>query len=210
MGSAREALLDAAYETIVTGDWATARMADIAARAGVSRQTLYNEFGNRDQLAAALALREAERLRQLTSEAARHAPGDVGDATAAAVTAALEAAVDNPLIKAALTDDNSGLLPYLTTRSAQIMEVFRRDSIANFHERWPEMGDRPAAADEVGWICETAFRLVISHLIVPSEPVETTSRHIAEVVRRLMSAVSAGSDVEPTESGERGIGHVDA
>ena len=41
--------------------WSSARMADLAARAGVSRQTLYNEFGNRDQPAAALALREAER-----------------------------------------------------------------------------------------------------------------------------------------------------
>ena len=83
MGSAREALLDAAYEAIVAGDWTGARMADLAARAGVSRQTLYNEFGNRDQLAAALALREAERFRALTGHAARAAPGDVGDATAA-------------------------------------------------------------------------------------------------------------------------------
>ena len=66
------------------------------------------------------------------------------------------------------------------------MDVFRRDSTAIFTERWPELAERPECAEEVGWICETAFRLVISHLIVPSEPVETTSRHIAEVVRRLM------------------------
>lgn len=186
MGSAREALLDAAYEAIVAGDWAGARMADLAARAGVSRQTLYNEFGNRDQLAAALALREAGRFRALTGQAARDAPGDVGDATAAAVTAALTAALDNPLIKATLTDDTSGLLPYLTTRSAAIMDVFREDSIAIFAERWPELAEQPEVRAEVGWISETAFRLVISHLIVATEPVETTSRHIAEVVRRLM------------------------
>jgi AcrR family transcriptional regulator len=192
MGSARDALLDAAYETIVSGDWPTVRMADIAGRAGVSRQTLYNEFGNRDQLAAALALREAERFRVITGDAARHAPGDVGDATAAAVTAALEAALDNPLIKAALTDDTSGLLPYLTTRSAVIMDVFRRDSTEIFTGRWPELAERPECAEEVGWICETAFRLVISHLIVPSEPVDVTSRHIAEVVRRLMQGRAGG------------------
>jgi len=186
MGSAREALLDAAYEAIVAGDWSGARMADLAARAGVSRQTLYNEFGNRDQLAAALALREAERFRALTGQAARTAPGDVGDATAAAVTAALTAALDNPLIKATLTDDTSGLLPYLTTRSAAIMDVFREDSIAIFAERWPELADRPEVRAEVGWISETAFRLVISHLIIATEPVETTGAHVAEVVRRLM------------------------
>ncbi|ACU70321.1 transcriptional regulator, TetR family [Catenulispora acidiphila DSM 44928] len=186
MGSAREALLDAAYETIVAGLWSSARMADLAARAGVSRQTLYNEFGNRDQLAAALALREAERFRELTGHAARTAPGDIGAATAASVTAALTAARDNPLIKATLTDDTSGLLPYLTTRSAAIMDVFREDSIAVFTERWPELAERPEVRAEVGWICETAFRLVISHLIIATEPVQTTSAHIAEVVRRLM------------------------
>ena len=54
------------------------------------------------------------------------------------MTAALTAARDNPLIKATLTDDTSGLLPYLTTRSAAIMDVFREDSIAIFTERWPE------------------------------------------------------------------------
>ena len=186
MGSAREALLDAAYEAIVAGDWSGARMADLAARAGVSRQTLYNEFGTRDQLAAALALREAERFRTLTGQAARTAPGDAGDATAAAVVAALTAALDNPLIKATLTDDTSGLLPYLTTRSEAIMDVFREDSIAIFAERWPELADRPEVRAEVGWISETAFRLVISHLIIATEPVETTGAHVAEVVRRLM------------------------
>jgi hypothetical protein len=66
------------------------------------------------------------------------------------------------------------------------MDVFREDSIAIFTERWPDLAELPGVRAEVGWISETAFRLVISHLIVATEPVETTSRHIAEVVRRLM------------------------
>src|ERR1700730_12466472 len=102
MGSAREALLDAAFDAIVAGTWPAVRMADIASRAGVSRQTLYNEFGTRDLLIAALRLRAADRSRRVTREAARNTPGDFGDATAAAVTAGLSAAIDNPLIKAAL------------------------------------------------------------------------------------------------------------
>lgn len=186
MGSAREALLDAAFDAIVAGAWPTTRMADIAGRAGVSRQTLYNEFGTRDLLIEALAMREADRFRQITSEAARTTPGDVGDSTAAAITAGLSAAIDNPLIKAALTDDTSGLLPYLTTRSECVLAMFRVDAVQIFSERWPEL-DTPEATREIAWICETAFRLAISHLIVPTEPIETTSQHIAEVVRRLMS-----------------------
>ena len=58
----RDALLDAAYDVILAGDWQRARMVDVAAAAGVSRQTLYNEFGNKDSLAQALAEREAQRF----------------------------------------------------------------------------------------------------------------------------------------------------
>ena len=46
----RDALLDAAYDVVVAGDWQSARMVDVAAAAGVSRQTLYNEFGSKDAL----------------------------------------------------------------------------------------------------------------------------------------------------------------
>ncbi len=35
-------------------------MVDVAAAAGVSRQTLYNEFGSKDGLARALVRREAD------------------------------------------------------------------------------------------------------------------------------------------------------
>ena len=60
--SIRDRLLDAAYDAAVTTGWAAARMADIAAAAGVSRQTLYDQFGSRDALAQALAMRELERF----------------------------------------------------------------------------------------------------------------------------------------------------
>ncbi|MGH3321147.1 MAG: TetR family transcriptional regulator, partial [Streptosporangiaceae bacterium] len=57
--STRDALLEAAYDVIVAGEWGRARMADVAAAAGVSRQTLYNEFGGKDAVCEALAVREA-------------------------------------------------------------------------------------------------------------------------------------------------------
>ena len=47
----RDALLDAAYDAALAGDWERVRMADVAAAAGVSRQTLYYEFGSKDALA---------------------------------------------------------------------------------------------------------------------------------------------------------------
>ena len=60
--SARERLMDAAYAEIVSGGWVEGRMVDIAASAGVSRQTLYNVFGSKEGLLQAVLVREADAI----------------------------------------------------------------------------------------------------------------------------------------------------
>ncbi|MEU9606090.1 helix-turn-helix domain-containing protein [Streptomyces sp. NPDC048057] len=60
MPTARESLLSAALLALDERPWSAVRMVDVAAAAGVSRQTLYNEFGGKDGLARALVRREAD------------------------------------------------------------------------------------------------------------------------------------------------------
>ncbi|WP_327325962.1 TetR/AcrR family transcriptional regulator [Streptomyces sp. NBC_01210] len=60
MPTARESLLNAALAALADLPWAAVRMVDVASAAGVSRQTLYNEFGSKDGLARALVRREAD------------------------------------------------------------------------------------------------------------------------------------------------------
>src|SRR5919198_2882408 len=60
MPAARESLLDAAYTALARRPWSAVRMVDVASAAGVSRQTLYNEFGSKEGLARALVRREAD------------------------------------------------------------------------------------------------------------------------------------------------------
>ncbi|MGW7369491.1 TetR family transcriptional regulator, partial [Streptomyces sp. NPDC054841] len=47
MPTAREALLNAALTALSGLPWSGIRMVDVASAAGVSRQTLYNEFGSK-------------------------------------------------------------------------------------------------------------------------------------------------------------------
>src|SRR5271168_2879012 len=56
----RNTLLDAACAELATRPWAEVTMAHIARAAGVSRQTLYKEFGSRDEFAQTFVLREAD------------------------------------------------------------------------------------------------------------------------------------------------------
>jgi AcrR family transcriptional regulator len=54
----RDELLDAAYEAIVSGGYDGLRMAEVGRRIGVSRQTVYNEFGDKWGVLQAVAGRD--------------------------------------------------------------------------------------------------------------------------------------------------------
>jgi AcrR family transcriptional regulator len=58
----RDSVLDAVGELLAHDAWSDVTMSEVATRAGVSRQTLYNAFGNREELAQAYLMREAARF----------------------------------------------------------------------------------------------------------------------------------------------------
>ncbi|WP_433304048.1 TetR family transcriptional regulator [Actinoplanes sp. CA-030573] len=180
----QETLVAAARELAVARGWGNVRMLDVAKAAGVSRQTVYNEFGDRAGLAAALALSE---IRQFTDAVRAELFADGRDARAASLATILrvltEAAAD-PLIRQILTSAGGGeedLLPYLTTRSeivlATVGEVVR-EWIA---DRRPEVDDDVAAL-----AAESIIRLTVSHLVLPAASPESSADALAEVFVRLL------------------------
>jgi AcrR family transcriptional regulator len=182
----RDALLDAAYDAVVGGSWESARMVDVAAAAGVSRQTLYNEFGAKDSLASALAIREAQRfidgVNQILDE--MH-PDDPVVAVAAATEWTIRQAGNNPLLKAVLTDDASGLLPLLTTRGEAIIGAARVNMQTRWLRYWPDL-----AVEDVALVAETVARLTISYLVLPSDgpdgSAEAIAARMSTLVERLL------------------------
>ena len=116
--TARDALLATARDVVVAGDWERMPLAELASRAGVSRQTLYKEFGSKDGLAQALSAHETEIfLRELATVIESH-PDDPVAGTRAAVEHTLRTGADDPLLKSILSSARgpSELLPLLTTR----------------------------------------------------------------------------------------------
>ncbi|MFI1365518.1 TetR/AcrR family transcriptional regulator [Streptomyces griseochromogenes] len=110
MPAARESLLDAAHTALARRPWSAVRMVDVAAAAGVSRQTLYNEFGSKDGLARALVRREADGyLAGVERALATHA--DPRDRLTATAEWMASAARDNALVRAMLTGCWSERLP---------------------------------------------------------------------------------------------------
>lgn len=174
----RDRLLDAADDLLADREWAVVTMADIARGAGVSRQTLYNEFGSRQEFAQAWVLREADRFVRIAEQAIADHAEDPRAAVAAALEAVLLVASDNPLVRAIVAEDPSGgLLALVTTQGAPVVGA-ATDRLADFFvATWTQLPQRQAhvAAD-------CAIRLGISHALLPVESPDRTAASIASVI----------------------------
>lgn len=173
----RDELLDAAYEAIVAGGYDGLRMGDIATRTGVSRQTVYNEVGDKWSVLQAVITRETERFLTKVNEAlAEHA--DPIDALRASVERALLLSADNPLLKATLTapgaDQASQLL---TTKGEQLLELSHQQLDAHVRAHWPHVG-----ADDVTTCVDIALRVVLSHIVSPAAPASVVADQVARVL----------------------------
>src|SRR6202045_4379233 len=72
----RDSVLDAMRDLLQTRDWSAITLSDVARAAGISRQTLYNEFGSRQGLALGYAMRLADHLVDEIDHAIRQNEGD--------------------------------------------------------------------------------------------------------------------------------------
>jgi AcrR family transcriptional regulator len=174
----RETLLDSARELLGERGWARVTMADVAARAGVSRQTLYNTFGSRDELAQALVLREQERLLAGVAETVRAHRAAPVRALAKALEGFLARAAEDPALRRALTDQEpDGMVPLLTTRGAPVVLVAAARLTDLIDDTWPSA---PRADVEV--MADCLVRLALSHAMLPAAPPRATARSIAALL----------------------------
>ncbi|SCG63170.1 TetR/AcrR family transcriptional regulator [Micromonospora humi] len=189
MGEARDAIVEAARAQTVAGGWDGVRMGAVAEAAGVSRQTLYNEFGTKAGLAEALARHEVDRfVGEVRAALAEHG-ADVHAAASAAIRRTLASAADNPLVKAILTSARGGsdeLLPYLTTRADLVLA----ESTAALLE-WAGRHLPDADPAALAFAADSIVRLVVSHIVLPGAPVDETAGKLADLAVHLFLAAAA-------------------
>ena len=171
-----DTLLDAARRELEQRAWSEVTMADIAAAAGVSRQTLYKEFGSREAFAQAFVLREAERFIVAVETALDAHLDDPIAALTAAFGLFLAAAAEDPLIRAAITGTGE-MLPFVTTQGQPLVQgAAERLSVAIL-VRWPQ-----AAPHDAALLAECLVRLGISYVALPVGPAGMTAASIAELL----------------------------
>lgn len=159
-------LLDAAQSITVESGWASVTMAKIGHRVGVSRQTVYNEFGNKPDLAAELVNRELDRFLDVV-RVHLVAHRNVVDGLIAACDGALAMARASPLLKAALDladPSTNDLLPLLTTQSQGLIDAAVLSLERAINAQHPEIDVLP---HELHLAADAIVRIVLSHITRP-------------------------------------------
>jgi AcrR family transcriptional regulator len=182
----RDEILDAAYAVTVDHGWERVRMTTLATRVGVSRQTLYKEFGSKHEVGEALVLREAERFQAgVLEHAGEH--DDLVASLHAAILFTLTEGGANPLLRSILAGSHSGeqsLLPFITTGSGRVLDAAVALVRDDLRARRPGL-----AAEDVETLADTTLRLAVSHLLRPAAPAETTA---ARITRLLAAYLASG------------------
>ncbi|WP_233361111.1 TetR/AcrR family transcriptional regulator [Streptomyces sp. GMR22] len=209
MPAARESLLDAAFAALERRPWPRVKMSEVAAAAGVSRQTLYNEFGSKEGLARALVRREADAYlcgveRALSGVSGAAAPRE---RLAAAAVWTVRSATENPLVRAVLTGCWDERLPASVVSVSSVASVSSVTAVApvtsvratpagepgplpapgeligEARDRAVRLleGDWPPGAVELPLACEAVARLALSY-VVASVPAADVARMVRAVL----------------------------
>ena len=175
----RDEILDAAYAITVERGWEQVRMTTLAAHVGVSRQTLYKEFGSKYDVGEALMFREAQRFQDgVLQRAEQH--DDLLASLHAAIVFTLTEGVSNPLLRSVLAGAQSGeqtLLPFITTGSGRVLDAATEVVREHMRSRHPDL-----AEEHLETLADTAMRLSVSHLLRPAGDPEVTARRITRLL----------------------------
>ncbi|HEU4707600.1 MAG TPA: TetR family transcriptional regulator [Solirubrobacterales bacterium] len=187
----RKTVFDAARDQLGQRPWSEITMADVAGGAGVSRQTLYNEFGNRNDFGLAFVIHEAERFMDGVEGAVLEHRDEPRTAVRAALELFLRSAGEDPLISILLSDDGTGgMLPFVTTQGLPVVQWATTRLTAVIEEGWPQ-----APGDDVKTLAETLVRLGISYVTTPGDSAGDTAKAVAELLGPFIDA-ALGSAVD--------------
>ncbi len=185
----RASLLDGMSDLLRTRDWSTVTMTDVAAAAGVSRQTVYNEFGSRLGLAQAYATRLTDDFCEVVGEAVNRNVGQVRDALREGFSNFFATSASDPLVQSLLRGEAKPDLLRLITTDASPLITRASDTLSQMlQQSW--LGVDYTEAQRVG---RAISRMALSYIAMPPEGDRDVPDDLAEIFAPvLLSAADAG------------------
>lgn len=141
----RQSVFDSVFELQADKAWPAITMTDIARAAGVSRQTLYNEFGSRHDVAQQYILSLVDGyLDRVETDVAGH-PGDARAALETAFRSFLTMAAADPMVRSAIEGTASDDILRLVTSEAGTLLASASERLARiFADSWARLSHADA------------------------------------------------------------------
>ncbi|MFD2794098.1 TetR family transcriptional regulator [Promicromonospora vindobonensis] len=182
--SSRSRIIAAAVRLTCADGWSKVTMGRLATDAGVSRQTVYNAVGSRDDLAEAMVLTESAKFIFEIVEGFESHPDDLLPAIHAAVENTLVLAEGNELLRAVVSATHGAdteLLPLLTTHSEPLLGtllVVVQDRVDRY-----EIDLEP---ERIAAVIDLVVRSALSHVMQPTATPRETADSISWLVARVL------------------------
>jgi AcrR family transcriptional regulator len=185
----RNTLLNAARDQLRSRTWADVTMSDIANTAGVSRQTLYKEFGSREAFAEILVRRETDSLLCAVGEAVNARVDTPVSALAAAFDVIARAVAESFLVQAIIQGRDAPELS--AVGGAHEMRLIERAT-----ERLTEVilaGWPPVGRERAEHLSECVIRVAISYAALPKSPTGMSATSLARLLAPYMEQFGDGA-----------------
>jgi AcrR family transcriptional regulator len=182
----RDTIIESVDDLVRSRGWAATTMSDVAAAAGVSRQTVYNEFRSRQALVEAYVTREIEAMIAQVTEAVRANADDAHRALRIAFDLFLELASDEPVVQLIANYAEGGELHQLLTG---VGRAIASERVAHLiPEVWPQV-----SASDAALLAESLVRLAISHALLPSEEPAVNAQGVGRMLAPFVDELLANS-----------------
>ncbi|MFI6868598.1 TetR/AcrR family transcriptional regulator [Nocardia sp. NPDC050406] len=180
-------VLDAALMAFLDFGIKRTSMVEVARRGGLSLATLYRRFAGKNDLIAAVGLRQARQfIEQVDAAVQREVDGDASaeEQIVALFVAFIDGLRGNQLLERLLKTEPEIVLPYLTVQGAPVIEL-GRDYLAEFITRLQSEGKLPQydPLPLAEMIARTALSLALTpQTVIPLDDPEGLRRFAREHV----------------------------
>ncbi|MFF2088801.1 TetR family transcriptional regulator [Nocardia sp. NPDC058176] len=183
-------------ELLTERDWSKITLGDVAARAGVSRQTLYNEFGSRSGLSQAYALRLADELVDHVREALDANVGDARAAIRVGMSGFFLAAAADPLVRSLLAGEmKPDLLRLITLDAGPLLEHATARLADVVQHSWVD-----ATAAEADVFAHALVRIALSYIPNPPVPERDAPAEMSALLSPYVEAIVQERGIRTTSS----------
>ncbi|KAA1417685.1 TetR/AcrR family transcriptional regulator [Nocardioides humilatus] len=185
----RVAVFAALREVLLEKPWAKVTLEAVAKRAGVSRQTIYNDFGSRAGLAEAYAFDLADAFCDFIDADMRSHADHPTAALAAAMRTFLDGTSGDPLIRRVQAGDaHPDLVRLVTTDSGGLLAHIAGRLTTSITEVWPKVDPMTAQA-----LSRIIARFGFSYVAMPPETDDDVAVALAALLAPALVAAVAGT-----------------